>query len=162
MVALIEHLDMSVGKVIKALDENGQGDNTLIIFTSDNGGQVSAGANNGGVRGAKENMFEGGIRVPMCAILPGHIKPGSRSDEVSLTMDLAPTICEAAHVESQGNFDGASLFSNFGDPSRKLPERDLVWVRREGGMTEREHPLQLRPDTSFTVWGSRVERLIEL
>ena len=82
MVALIEHLDMSVGRVLAALKENGQTENTLIIFTSDNGGQISAGANCGPWRGAKEDMFEGGIRVPMCASWPGRIPAGSHSDEV--------------------------------------------------------------------------------
>ena len=96
MVALIEHLDMSVGRVLAALKENGQTENTLIIFTSDNGGQISAGANCGPWRGAKEDMFEGGIRVPMCASWPGRIPAGSHSDEVAVTMDLTPTVCEAA------------------------------------------------------------------
>jgi arylsulfatase A-like enzyme len=134
MVALIEHMDMSVGRVIKALEENGQAGNTLIIFTSDNGGQVSAGANCGPLRGAKENMFEGGIRVPMCAVWPGHISPGSRSNQVALTMDLTPTICQAAGVTPPEHLDGVSILPSMQDSSKKIRERDLIWMRREGGM----------------------------
>ena len=96
LVALIEHLDDGIGKVIAALKDCGASDNTLVIFTSDNGGQLDVGANNGSLRAGKQAMYEGGIRVPMCAVWPGTIQPGSQSDRVALTMDLYPTICKAA------------------------------------------------------------------
>jgi arylsulfatase A-like enzyme len=133
MAALIEHLDMSVGRLLKALEENGQAGNTLIIFTSDNGGQVSAGASCGPLRGAKENMFEGGIRVPMCAVWPGHIQPSSRSNAVALAMDLVPTICQTAGVTPAEQLDGVSILPTLLDSSQPVRDRDLVWVRREGG-----------------------------
>ncbi len=134
IVALIEHLDSSVGRVVKALKDNGQLENTAIIFTSDNGGQVSAGANCGPWRGAKEDMTEGGIRVPMCASWPGHIKPGSHCTEVALTMDLTPTICEFARTRVPEKLNGTSLVELFRNPNHHLPERDLLWLRRDGGM----------------------------
>jgi arylsulfatase A-like enzyme len=96
LAALIEHMDDGVGRVLAALKETARADNTLIFFTSDNGGSLPAGATNGPLSGGKQNMFEGGIRVPMCAAWPGRIKPGTHSDRVALTMDLFPTICEAA------------------------------------------------------------------
>ena len=134
MVALIEHMDWSAGRVMETLRKNGQAENTLIIFTSDNGGQLSAGANNGPWRGAKEDMNEGGIRVPMCAVWPGHIAAGTRSAEVTTTMDLTPTLCEAAGLTPANGLNGTSLLTVMRDSNQHLAARDLLWVRREGGM----------------------------
>jgi arylsulfatase A-like enzyme len=134
IVALIEHLDASIGRVLEALKDNGQLQDTLIIFTSDNGGQVSAGANCGPWRGAKEDMTEGGIRVPMCASWLGHIKPGSHCAEVALAMDMVPTICEFTGTRIPDRLNGTSLAELFRNPDHRLPERDLLWLRRDGGM----------------------------
>ena len=90
LVALIEHLDDGIGKVIAALKDAGVSDNTLVIFTSDNGGQLNVGANNGTLRAGKQDMYEGGIRVPMCAVWPGKIQPGTRSGRMSTTSCTAP------------------------------------------------------------------------
>lgn len=134
MVALIEHLDHSVGRILTSLKQNGQAENTLVIFTSDNGGQRSAGADCGPWTGAKEDMNEGGIRVPMCASWPGNIQPDSRSSAVALTMDLTPTICEIAGIHPAQQLDGISISACLTDARRSLPERELIWVRRDGGM----------------------------
>ena len=133
LVALIEHLDDGIGKVLASLKESGAGDNTLVIFTSDNGGQLSVGANNGPLRGGKGGMYEGGIRVPMCAVWPGKIKAGSRSDLVALTMDLLPSICEAAGVDIDYEIDGRSILPTLLGRSQRPEDRFLFWVRREGG-----------------------------
>ncbi len=132
LVALIEHLDAGVGRVLAALRENGFAGNTLVIFTSDNGGQLSAGGRCGDLRGGKGDMYEGGIRVPMCAVWPGRIAAGSRSPEVALSMDLYPTICEAVGAPVPDGIDGRSLLPVLLGREAGLPERDLVWVRREG------------------------------
>jgi len=133
LVALIEHLDHGIGKVIDALKSTGLSDNTLVIFTSDNGGQLSVGANNGPLRAGKQDMYEGGIREPMCAVWPGQIEAGSRNDRVALTMDLFPTVCEAAGVGIAHEIDGRSILPTL--LGRRQPEEDrvLFWVRREGG-----------------------------
>jgi len=133
LVALIEHLDAGIGKVIGALKETGVRDNTLVIFTSDNGGQLSVGANNGPLRAGKQDMYEGGIREPMCAVWPGKIRPGSRSDRVALTMDLFPTVCEAAGVVIEHEIDGRSILATLLGKSQPAEDRFLFWVRREGG-----------------------------
>ncbi len=127
LAALIEHLDSAVGKVTAALKATGLADNTLVIFTSDNGGQAGAGANCGPVRGNKGDMYEGGIRVPAGMAWPGVIQPGGASDRVGLTMDLHATICEAAGVGKPPRTGGVSLLG----PA--APDRELFWVRREGG-----------------------------
>jgi arylsulfatase A-like enzyme len=133
LVALIEHLDAGVGKVMEVLKETGLGDNTLVIFTSDNGGQLSTGATNGPLRAGKGDMYEGGIRVPMCAAWPGRTPPGSRSDRVALTMDLFPTLCEAAGVRIEHPIDGGSILPTLTGKPQGQNDRILFWVRREGG-----------------------------
>mgnify|MGYP001315657989 FL=1 len=80
LVALIEHLDEGIGDIVVTLKKNDQYENTLIIFTSDNGGQENVGGTNGPHRGGKQDMYEGGIKVPACAMWNGHIKRGSRSN----------------------------------------------------------------------------------
>jgi arylsulfatase A-like enzyme len=135
LVALIEHLDDGIGKVLAALKDAGVSDNTLVIFTSDNGGQVSVGGNNGPLNGGKGQMYEGGIRVPMCAAWPGRIKAGSRSERVALTMDLYPTICEAAGADIAHTIDGRSILPTLLGKSQPDEDRFLFWVRREGGGT---------------------------
>ncbi|MHC4557513.1 MAG: sulfatase-like hydrolase/transferase, partial [Planctomycetota bacterium] len=133
LVALIEHLDDGIGKVLTALKDCGASDNTLVIFTSDNGGQLNVGANNGALRAGKQDMYEGGIRVPMCAAWPGKIKAGSRSKHIALTMDLFPTICEAAGANIDNQIDGRSILPTLLGKSQLAEERFLFWVRREGG-----------------------------
>ncbi len=133
LVALIEHLDDGIGKVIAAIKEAGISDNTLIIFTSDNGGQLNVGANNGPLRAGKQDMYEGGIREPMCAVWPGRIQAGTRSDRVALTMDLYPTICEAAGAKITHEIDGRSILPTLLGKSQPDEDRFLFWVRREGG-----------------------------
>ena len=134
LVALIEHMDDGIGKVISSLKDNGLDNSTLIIFTSDNGGQLNVGANNGSLRAGKQDMYEGGIRVPMCAVWSSKIKAGSHGDRVALTMDLFPTICEAAGTSVDYEIDGRSILPTLLGKSRPAEERFLFWVRREGGV----------------------------
>jgi len=133
LVALIEHLDDGIGKVIAALKDAGVSDNTLVIFTSDNGGQLNVGANNGPLRAGKQDMYEGGIRVPMCAVWPGKIQADTRSGRVALTMDLYPTICEAAGAKITHQIAGRSILPTLLGKSQPDEDRFLFWVRREGG-----------------------------
>ncbi len=133
LVALIEHLDAGIGKVIDAIDNAGIEDNTLVIFTSDNGGQLGAGANNGPLRAGKQDMYEGGIREPMCAVWPGKIEPGSRSQRIAMTMDIFPTVCETAGVRIEHKIDGVSFLPTLLGRKQSDEDRFLFWVRREGG-----------------------------
>ena len=100
----IEEIDWSVGQILTTLQELKIDDNTLVIFTSDNGPQPGAwkdifvdffdGA--AGLRGSKTNFYEGGIREPMLARWPGHIRPGSVTDHVGYFPDFMPTLAEIA------------------------------------------------------------------
>ena len=134
LVALIEHMDDGIGRVIAALDESGVRDNTLVIFTSDNGGELNIGASNASLNGGKGQMYEGGIKEPMCAVWPGHIEPGSLSSRIALTMDFFPTICQVAGVDFDHEIDGQSILPEMlGEATTEVEDRLLLWVRREGG-----------------------------
>lgn len=134
LVAFVEHMDDGIGRVVQALRETGQHENTLIVFTSDNGGEVPAGASNGPLRGTKTEMYEGGIRVPTLVAWPGRIAPGSRSDAVLMTMDLFPTLAEVAGASYDLGIDGWSFVPVLlGRAAHAPADRTLFWVRREGG-----------------------------
>ena len=132
LVALIEHMDHGIGRVLKTLEETGQAGNTIVVFTSDNGGQVNVGANNGPLRDGKQSMYEGGLKVPGCVVWPDRIKAKSRSSRMVLTMDLFPTICEAAGVKIDHLIEGKSFLPTLLGQSQAKWERDLFFHRREG------------------------------
>ncbi len=133
LAAFIEHMDDGIGKVLAALKEAGLEKDTLVVFTSDNGGLVSAGANNGPWRAGKGTMYEGGLRVPMIARWPGRIAAGTRSERIALTMDLFPTFAEAAGATVRHEIDGRSFLPALLGQTQPEPERDLFFGRREGG-----------------------------
>jgi len=134
LVALIEHLDAGIGEVIDALKESGQLDDTLIIFTSDNGGQLNVGAQCGPHRGGKQYMFEGGIIVPACAVWPGVIEAGRRTDQLNMTMDIFPTLCDIAGIQRNQTIEGESFLPLLKGDRTPHRTRDMIWVRREGNM----------------------------
>ncbi len=131
--AFIEHLDAGIGKVLEALQQSGRSDNTLVIFSSDNGGSLPHAQSNGWLSGGKQDMLEGGIRVPTCAVWPGRIEPGSQSDRVALSMDLYATICEAAGAAFDHAIDGRSILPTLLGKQQPAQHRFLFWVRLEGG-----------------------------
>lgn len=133
LVALIEHMDEGIGRVMAKLESTGLAKNTLVIFSSDNGGQVNVGANNGPLRDGKQSMYEGGLKVSTCAVWPGKIKPGSRSDLLGMTMDFYPTICEAAGVDVKHTVEGRSILPTLLGKSQDFSDRDMFFHRREGG-----------------------------
>ena len=133
LVALIEHMDHGIGKVLDALEKTAQAENTLVIFTSDNGGQTSVGANNGPLRAGKGTVYEGGIKVPTLVSWPGKIAPGSGCQRVSLTMDILPTLLDTLSVTTEEPFDGVSFLSELLGKKRSEPRREVYFIRREGG-----------------------------
>ena len=118
----ITQLDDAFGKLMAAVDEMGYRDNTLVIFTSDNGpeGNGASGrtrGSTGGLRGRKRHTHEGGIRVPGIARWPGRIKAGSVSDTPVIGSDIFPTICDILDIPlpDDRTIDGASLLPLFAD-----------------------------------------------
>ena len=132
-VALVEHMDAGIGRVLQALKDTDADSNTLVLYTSDNGGQLDAGAYNGPLRGAKQDMYEGGIRVPCFATWPGRIPAGAISDQVAMISDLLPTACEAGGVEVDHEIEGRSFLPTLLGQEQDFSDRSCYWVRREGG-----------------------------
>ena len=113
--AFVEHLDQTVGRILRALEEEGLTQNTLVIFTSDNGAHREGGHNpdfwnsSGGLRGMKRDMHEGGIRTPMLARWPSVIKEGGSTDHLSAFWDVLPTMCELISQPVPEKSDGISF-----------------------------------------------------
>lgn len=108
--ALVEHLDGYVGQLQQKLEEWGLRENTIILFTSDNGPLPTQHLNSAGpLRGYKRDLYEGGIRVPLIVSWPGHIQAGQSSNHVSAYWDLYPTMCEIAGITDIPETDGLSF-----------------------------------------------------
>ncbi len=133
LVALIEHMDDGLGRVLKTLEDAGLAEQTLVVFTSDNGGVLNYEACNGPWRSGKQHMYEGGLRVPCLVRWPGRIAPGSKTDQIGVTMDLFPTILDAAGATPSTRIDGRSLLPALLGTADPDNERELYFVRREGG-----------------------------
>ena len=131
-IALVEHMDAGIGRVLDTLEETGQLSNTLVIYTSDNGGDMKVGAHNGELRGQKGDMYEGGIRVPACAMWPGHIPEGHVTEQEAMLMDVFPTACEVAGVPLTHEIEGRSIWQTLQGEKQDFSERVLYWLRREG------------------------------
>jgi arylsulfatase A len=129
--AMVESMDASVGRVLKKLDDLKLSDNTLVIFTSDNGGLATlegmqfAPTFNGPLREGKGYLYEGGIREPMIVKWPKHVKPGTVIDQVGCSIDFFPTILEACGSKPETKLDGVSLLPVF--KGEKLAERAIYW-----------------------------------
>lgn len=108
----VEEVDWSVGQVLDTVRQLGLAENTMVIFTSDNGGQPRHGAINDPLRGGKGSTFEGGMRVPTIAWWPTKIPAGTASDEVVSTMDILPTLTTLAggKVPTDRKIDGHDIW----------------------------------------------------
>src|SRR5262245_10917967 len=108
LAAMISRLDRDVGRLLQRLKERGLAERTLVLFSSDNGPHREGGNNpdffrsNGGLRGIKRDLYEGGIRVPLIARWPGKLPAGQVSDHVGSFADLLPTAAELAGVKLTG------------------------------------------------------------
>ncbi len=133
LVALIEHLDHGIGQVMNCLEEQNLAGNTLVLFSSDNGGQLEAGANNGPLRDGKQSVYEGGLKVPAIAVWPGHIAPGRQTDFRAMSMDLFPTMEAAAGLQPSSGIDGLSVLPTLLGQTQEPLRTHWFFRRREGG-----------------------------
>lgn len=125
--AMVETLDHQIGRLLQTLDDIGLASNTLLVFTSDNGGHPDYAAN-GPLRGSKWNLYEGGVRVPMIARWAGIIPPGSTCHEPVTGCDLFPTFREVAAGSARGMpRDGQSLVALLRGATPREGPRPLVW-----------------------------------
>lgn len=130
--ALVEHLDYSIGRVIKSLEGNGLAENTVIVFVSDNGGSLAHAQSNGSLRGGKQDMFEGGIKIPAIINWKNKIRAGCEMTNQSLLMDLFPTICDIVGIKNNISIDGRSFLPAVFNSKYVEESRYVYWVRREG------------------------------
>lgn len=125
--AMVESMDTAVGQVLAALETNGVAGNTMVLFTSDNGGlSTSEGSptSNLPLRGGKGWIYEGGIREPFVIHMP-NVGNGETIDTPVCSIDLYPTICEAIGIEPGHEVDGVSLKPLMA--GKAIPDRDLYW-----------------------------------
>lgn len=133
--AMITHMDSAVGTVVDEIKKLGLADNTLIIFTSDNGppwdrlgGADSKFFNSaGGLRARKGSAYEGGIREPFIAYWPGKIAAGRESNFVGGFQDVLPTLCELAQAETPSNIDGISITPTLFGKGHQPDHEYLYW-----------------------------------
>ncbi len=117
MGAMIDVMDQNLGRLLDALNKLGLAENTLIVFTSDNGGNMydavdgTTPTNNHPLRGGKATIYEGGVRVPLIAVWPGRIQRGSTSSAVVSSIDYYPTLLDALDLkpEPEQILDGVSI-----------------------------------------------------
>ncbi|MBL8229500.1 MAG: sulfatase [Bryobacterales bacterium] len=122
--AAVKELDWSVGQILARLKTLGLDDDTLVLFTSDNGPWF--GGNSGGLRGMKGRPWEGGVRVPLIARWPGRAKPGHETKEVAGIIDIFPTITSLAGVSPPPNpLDGRNILPLLTDTSAKTPHEAI-------------------------------------
>lgn len=129
IIALIEHLDDNIGKIFSHLEKLGLSKNTILIFTSDNGGALQYGARNFPLSGGKGDLLEGGIKVPCIVKLPNK-SANITNDEKFQLMDFYPTLVKLAGLHNDSNLPSKEISSIVNQP--KKIERYLVWMRREG------------------------------
>lgn len=140
--AMVTRLDGDVGRMMALLEELGLSENTLVVFTSDNGPHVEGGHDprffdsNGPYRGFKRDLYEGGIRMPTIACWPGKVAAGSESDFVSAGWDWLPTLCEAAGNEPPKSIDGISLLPTLTGRGEQPTHEYLYWDYPEVGGRE--------------------------
>ena len=151
--AVISDGDDKVGQVLDALDKAGIADNTIVIFSSDNGPEETGSekrkvrtrkgktdkyawyysvGTTGGLRGKKRSLFEGGIRVPFLVRWPGKIPAGTVNNTTVLTaVDLLPTLCAAANIKLTANakLDGENLLSSF-QGEQPVRTRPIFWLKK--------------------------------
>lgn len=137
--AMVTLLDQQVGEIIDRIETLGLSENTLILFTSDNGPHLEGGADpdyfnsNGVFRGYKRDLYEGGIRVPLLAQWPGKIAPQSQSNHVAAFWDLFPTLNSLVDSNKERYNDGISFLPTLLGEDMQMEHEYLYWEFHEKG-----------------------------
>jgi arylsulfatase len=161
--AMITRMDEGIGRLLGALTELGVSDNTVVLFTSDNGPTFNGGTDSdffestGGLRGLKTTLYEGGIRVPLIVRWPGRVQPGSTADHVSAFWDYVPTLAEIVGLESVSatETDGLSMVPVLtGDPGRQPRHERLYWEYSGGQalLSGRWKAVRAHPDAALELY----------
>jgi len=128
-MACVTYMDESIGRILDLLDELKIADNTIVIFFSDNG--AGGRGDNSPLRGGKSRMFEGGLRVPCIIRWPGKVPPATVSSEFLTSMEIFPTLCQAAGAKPPKDvildgFDMTEVLTG----RKKSPRNAMFWQRR--------------------------------
>ncbi len=131
--AMITRIDQYVGEILEKVEELGIADNTIIMFTSDNGPPTEGGANpdffnsSGGLRGVKRDLYEGGIRVPFIVNWPGTVKKGTINNHLSTFYDLMPTLAALTNQSVPPTTDGISFLPTLVGKDNQMQHEFLYW-----------------------------------
>jgi len=176
--AMVTRFDREVGRIVEMVRKTGQEDNTLFVFTSDNGNALGIinedyFNSSAGLRGYKQNLYEGGIRAPMIARWKGRVKPGRIDATPWSFCDMLPTLAEFAGAKAPSGIDGVSMAPTIlGRPQRQKPEWlywELPrWIAKEGRFAA-EIPMQAarhgdwkiirpKPDGPLELYNLRTDR----
>jgi len=137
---MVSRMDRDIGKLLATLKQQGVDENTLVIFTSDNGHEYDQNFfnSNGPLRGKKRDLYEGGIRVPMIAKWPNVIQKNSESDHLSAFWDIMPTFCQISVAKVCPKTDGISLLPTLaGQVNKQVQHNYLYWE-----FNEKQGPIQ--------------------
>lgn len=137
VAAMTVALDRACGQIIDKIDVLGLSDNTLIVFTNDNGGPTDQNAsNNYPLSGTKANHLEGGIRVPSLFVWPGVIEPGTVYENPAISLDLFPTFVAAGGGDASmiENLDGVDLLPFIVGEDAGIPHETLFWKKENRGV----------------------------
>ena len=137
--AMVHLLDEQVGDIVKKLEDLDISNNTIVVFTSDNGPHREGGADpkyfnsNGNYKGYKRDLYEGGIHVPMIAKWPHKIKAGSSTNHISAFWDVMPTLAELTGKKLENTIDGISFLPTLLDKGNQKKHEYLYWEFHEKG-----------------------------
>ncbi|MAJ15745.1 MAG: N-acetylgalactosamine-6-sulfatase, partial [Opitutia bacterium TMED67] len=136
---MIDYIDKDVGRILSVLNELNIEDNTIVMFSSDNGPHQEGGHqmeffnNNGPLRGMKRDLYEGGLRVPFLVRWPGKVPAKKVSNQISGFQDIFPTILELAQIEPKHKIDGISMVPTLLDKNGQKQHNYLYWEFEERG-----------------------------
>ena len=128
LAAQLKSIDEGVGMIIKKLNELGLSDETLLVFTSDNGGENRV-TSNAPLRAGKSTLYEGGIRVPLIVCYPKIVPPGTICQTPTSNIDFYPTLCQFAGIKpnSKQHIDGVSILPLLKNPNYQIKRHALYW-----------------------------------
>ena len=130
--AMVYRLDQNVGKILKAIKDQGLERNSFVVFMSDNGGPqnvISNGSINAPLRGQKTTLLEGGIRVPFFLKWPERLNSGKRMDDLVLSLDICPTFIKVAggDISKKDNYKGVNIIPFLTGQTDKIPHKSMQW-----------------------------------
>lgn len=137
--AMVSVLDRQVGEICAELESLGIAENTIVVFTSDNGAHCEGGADpyffdsNGPYRGLKRDVYEGGIRTPFIVKWPARIAPGTTSEHISAFWDFLPTVSEIVGTDVPVPVDGISFLADMTGAGNQMEHDFLYWEFHEAG-----------------------------